>query len=512
MLGRSSLGSPARADAVRDEAHGRPRLRAGPEVAARGRVARGVPARARGCASLPLRLHRDLDVRRAAHVVTPSAYLRDLAVMGWGVRADRVTLLPNPAPPLPELAPREELRARLGIEGPTLAFAGRLTAQKQLDLGIEAARRAGVALLIAGDGPDRAALERIGYGRFLGPLPRRAVLELFRAADASLLSSAWENFPHTVVEALAVGTPVIATRTGGVAEVLTDEVNGLVVEPGDLEALTGGDRALLRRRGAGRAASRGGGAVGRRLRARAGVLAARADPRRGGGMIPRVLFVGRTRYRLPLPRRPRPQVGCPVGADGRTGDRERHRVGSSLPPRAAAPARRAALLLDPAGRGRARAALVPPGRDRRREPVRGCGRRGGAGARALAGEGRGRGARRLAGVEQPLRLAAARACCARRATRSRAGRSTTPTGTVQCRGFTASMLRERGHVPLGVFTTYSDLSAFTAAAGAGPERSPRALRGRARALQERRGPRGRLASGGAAGAGGASSTWSGWER
>ena len=53
------------------------------------------------------------------------------------------------------------------------------------------------------------------------------MLELFRAADASLLSSSWENFPHTVVEALAVGTPVIATRTGGVAEVVRDGENGL---------------------------------------------------------------------------------------------------------------------------------------------------------------------------------------------------------------------------------------------------------------------------------------------
>ena len=64
------------------------------------------------------------------------------------------------------------------------------------------------------------------------------MLELFRAGDASLLSSSWENFPHTVVEALAVGTPVIATRTGGVAEVVEDGVNGLIVEPGDVAALT----------------------------------------------------------------------------------------------------------------------------------------------------------------------------------------------------------------------------------------------------------------------------------
>jgi len=251
MLGRSSLGAllgrtPFVTKLTADPAY---------ERARRWGIANGSLEsfqRAPGVASLPLRVHRDLDVRRAAHVVTPSAYLRELA-LGWGVRADRVTLLPNPAPPLPALASREELRRRLGLEGPTLAFAGRLTAQKQLDLGIEAARRAGVDLVIAGHGPDRAALERIGYGRFLGPLPRTGVLELFRAADASLLSSAWENFPHTVVEALAVGTPVIATRTGGVAEMVTDEVNGLVVEPGDVDALTAaierffGDDALAAR-------------------------------------------------------------------------------------------------------------------------------------------------------------------------------------------------------------------------------------------------------------------------
>jgi len=146
---------------------------------------------------------------------------------------------------LPELAPRDELRRQFGLERPTLVFAGRLTAQKSLDVGIEAARLAGIDLVIAGDGPDRAALERLGHARFLGPLARRSVLELFRAGDASLLSSSWENFPHTVVEALAVGTPVIATRTGGVTEVVQDGSNGLVVEPNDLDALTAAIRRFF---------------------------------------------------------------------------------------------------------------------------------------------------------------------------------------------------------------------------------------------------------------------------
>jgi glycosyltransferase involved in cell wall biosynthesis len=243
MLGRSSLGSllgrtPFVTKLTADPAY---------ERARRWRLNRGSLEEFQRHAELstwPLRVGRDLDVRRAAHVVTPSDYLRELAI-GWGVPAERVTLLPNPAPALPELERRDMLRERFGFDGPTLVFAGRLTAQKSLDLGIDAARRAGVALAIAGDGPDRAGLERLGYGRFLGPLPRREVLELFRAGDASLLSSAWENFPHTVVEALAVGTPVIATRTGGVGEVLRDGENGLVVEPGDVDALAGAIRRFF---------------------------------------------------------------------------------------------------------------------------------------------------------------------------------------------------------------------------------------------------------------------------
>ena len=196
-----------------------------------------------------LRLARDLELRQAAHVFTPSVYLRDLAV-SWGVRADRVSVLPNPAPPLPELFERAELRRSFELSGDTLAFAGRLTAQKSLEVALAAlARVDGVTLLIAGEGDQRAPLERrtaeLGLEdrvRFLGPQPRERVLELFRAADAVVLSSSWENFPHAVVEALAAGTPVLATATGGVAEVVHNGENGLLVPVGDTEALAGAVR------------------------------------------------------------------------------------------------------------------------------------------------------------------------------------------------------------------------------------------------------------------------------
>ena len=191
-----------------------------------------------------LRVARNAELRHAAEVITPSAYLHEL-VVSWGVPADRVSVLPNPTPPLPALRPRDELRRELGVSGPTLVFAGRLTVQKSLGNALEAlAANEGVTLLLAGDGDERASLERrageLGLDdrvRFLGAQPRERVLELFSAADASILSSSWENFPHTVVEALAVGTPVVATSTGGVAEVVRDGENGLLVPVGDAGAL-----------------------------------------------------------------------------------------------------------------------------------------------------------------------------------------------------------------------------------------------------------------------------------
>ncbi|MGH2971980.1 MAG: glycosyltransferase family 4 protein [Gaiellaceae bacterium] len=186
-----------------------------------------------------LRLARDVELRRAAHVFCPSDYLRTLAV-GWGVPAERVSVVPNPAPRLPELKPREELRRSFDMNGATLAFAGRLSPQKSLELAFAAVDAVdGVSLLVAGDGDERARLEAVAGPRvrFLGAQPRKRVLELFRAADASILSSSWENFPHTVVEALAAGTPVIATDVGGVAEVVVDGENGLLVPAGDGAAL-----------------------------------------------------------------------------------------------------------------------------------------------------------------------------------------------------------------------------------------------------------------------------------
>lgn len=199
-----------------------------------------------------LRRARDLVLERAERIIVPSEALARL-VLAWGLPAEKITLIRNPVSVPEGLGGREELRRRHAFDGPTLVFAGRLVPQKSIDVALEAVRRnPDVRLLLAGEGPYRDRLVRRAHdlgldGRavFLGPQPRRTVFELLRAGDAALLSSSWENFPHMAVEALAVGTPVIATDAGGVTEILRDDWNGLLVPIRDPEALSRAIRRYL---------------------------------------------------------------------------------------------------------------------------------------------------------------------------------------------------------------------------------------------------------------------------
>jgi glycosyltransferase involved in cell wall biosynthesis len=161
--------------------------------------------------------------------------------------------LPNPVSAPPGLPSRDALRATHGVDGPTLVFAGRLVPQKSLDVALRAlAQVEGVSLVLVGEGGELAGMQALadelglgGRARFVGARPRATVFELLAAADAALLSSSWENFPHMVVEALAVGTPVISTDVGGVGEVVRDGVNGLLVPIGDVDALAAAIRLYV---------------------------------------------------------------------------------------------------------------------------------------------------------------------------------------------------------------------------------------------------------------------------
>jgi glycosyltransferase involved in cell wall biosynthesis len=194
-------------------------------------------------AARALKALRTAALRRARSIVVPSRYLAGVAA-SWGLDEGRVEVLVNPAPAPSDVRPEP-------LPPGTFVFVGRLTEQKGLPVALDAlADVPDARLVLVGDGPERAALEQHAarFGdrvEFRGSLPRASVLRHLAGARAALLPSAWENLPHAVVEALAVGTPVVATAAGGVPEVVHDGGNGLLVPPNDPRALADAMRSLL---------------------------------------------------------------------------------------------------------------------------------------------------------------------------------------------------------------------------------------------------------------------------
>lgn len=144
---------------------------------------------------------------------------------------------------------RAETRRYLGIPQDRFAvgWVGRMTAVKRTDDvldGFLQLRERGIdaTLCLVGDGPDRPHLEQrahelgimrdtlfLGYQEDVGPL--------YAAFDALVLPSGNEGTPVSVIEALAAGTPVVATRVGGVPDVIRDGEDGFLVEPGASDEL-----------------------------------------------------------------------------------------------------------------------------------------------------------------------------------------------------------------------------------------------------------------------------------
>lgn len=162
-------------------------------------------------------------------------------------------------------ATRRALRRTLALDGFTALSLGRLVPVKGTDDTVRAvARLDDASLLVAGDGPERDSLERLARdchadARFLGTVTGGAKRDLFAAADAFVLASRvlpsgrTEGAPTAVLEAMDAGLPVVATDVGGVASLVAHERTGLLVPPGDVDALTHAlarvrDDALLRRR------------------------------------------------------------------------------------------------------------------------------------------------------------------------------------------------------------------------------------------------------------------------
>lgn len=174
-----------------------------------------------------------------------------LAIVPW--MNARVIVLPNAAPDIPEA----KRRVRQAGEPFRILTVGRLTAQKDHHTFIAALAELASAhcdfhATIVGDGPLREALERQAESSgladritFTGAIPHDAVFDELAHADLFVLPSRWEGSPNVLLEAKAFGVAVVATRVGGVPEMIEEEKTGLLVEPGNSAELARAIERLL---------------------------------------------------------------------------------------------------------------------------------------------------------------------------------------------------------------------------------------------------------------------------
>lgn len=188
-------------------------------------------------------------VERAA-AISPAVLAR---LVEGGVPRDRIELIWSSVDPeaLAPARPAAEVRAELGAppDAPVALSAGALVRRKGFDVLLDAFARVadetGAHLWIAGDGPERDALaERLPpRARLLGR--RDDVPALLAACDVFVMPSRAEGLGVAALEAMAVGRPVVASRVGGLGELVVDGRTGSLVPPDDPAALAGALGPLL---------------------------------------------------------------------------------------------------------------------------------------------------------------------------------------------------------------------------------------------------------------------------
>ena len=189
--------------------------------------------------------------RRIDRIITPSMFMYDKLVES-GFPEDQVTFLQNFAKSELLESARDDANEK-NFENPYMLFFGRLSKEKGIDVLIEAFMRAlpgmpaDMRLVIAGDGPERDAIEQkllsfpkadakriqlVGFQE--GPGMRRYI----EGAALAVCPSVWrENMPYSILEAFALGVPVVGSRIGGIPELVEEGVTGFLSEPGDIDSL-----------------------------------------------------------------------------------------------------------------------------------------------------------------------------------------------------------------------------------------------------------------------------------
>lgn len=193
-------------------------------------------------------LSSDLELRATALGLAPSRS----SVIPDGVRADLFTQLSRN---------RSALRRKLSLgSADVILYVGRLHRTKGLEYLVEALSilsktNSKITLLLVGDGPEKTRLSRLAMEksvsrliRFLGPVPHVEIPSLISLADICVLPSLSEGLPSFLEEAMLAGRPIVATKVGGIPDIVTNRSTGLLVKPADPSALANAILEILRDR------------------------------------------------------------------------------------------------------------------------------------------------------------------------------------------------------------------------------------------------------------------------
>lgn len=181
--------------------------------------------------------------RRAAFLITPSLFLLD-RIAKAGISREKLRCIPN-------AVPTEQFQPVYSDDGYFL-YVGRLSEEKGIQVLLDATKGAGMCLRIVGDGPareqlqehaDSCGLNNVTFEGYQAGRPLETLIQ--RAAFVVLPSLLDENAPMVVLEAMAYGKPVIASRIGGIPEQIEDRRTGLLFPPGDSDALRDALRELI---------------------------------------------------------------------------------------------------------------------------------------------------------------------------------------------------------------------------------------------------------------------------
>jgi glycosyltransferase involved in cell wall biosynthesis len=202
-----------------------------------------------------------LSYERALRVIAVSDGNREILVRKYGMPREKMIVIHNGVDCSKYAADArgaEQLRKKLGIPGGSLVLTciGRLAeqkGQKYLVAALDILAKAGypLFLLLVGEGPLKTMLEEdagnrgvAGQVRFAGF--RRDIPAIFDVTDIFVLPSLNEGFPLTLLEAMAAGKPVVATRVTGNAEAIVDGETGLLCAPASAEELAGKILTLIK--------------------------------------------------------------------------------------------------------------------------------------------------------------------------------------------------------------------------------------------------------------------------